>query len=86
MTQWIITIFVGLIAGALGKLIMPGKDPGGIFITILLGIAGAVIGKFLGGMLGIANAAGKTFDLPSILLSVAGVVILLLIYRLIKKK
>lgn len=81
--DWLITIAVGLVAGALGKLLMPGKDPGGCLITTLLGIAGAVVGKFVAGLLGFdATGAGKNFSIPSLAISVAGVVILLLIYRL----
>ncbi len=81
--DWLITIAVGLVAGALGKLLMPGKDPGGCLITTLLGIAGAVVGKFVAGLLGFDTAgAGKNFSIPSLAISVAGVVILLLIYRL----
>ncbi len=82
------TILIGLVAGIIGKFIMPGKDPGGIIVTILLGIAGAIIGSKIGEMLKITNAAGNSFDLTSMGLSVAGVIVLLLVYRLIfgKKK
>lgn len=88
---WLVTIAVGFVAGALGRFVVPGKDPGkGCLITTLLGIAGAVVGKYVGGLLGYIDPdAGKAFDLPSIGLSVVGVVILLVIYRLIfgeKKK
>lgn len=84
--EWLITIAVGFVAGALGKFLVPGDDPGGCLITTLIGIAGAVVGKFVAGALnlGVANASG--FNLPSIGVSVAGVVILLLIYRLLFKK
>ena len=86
---WLVTIAVGFVAGALGKFLMPGKDPGGCLITTLLGIGGAVVGKYVAGLLDIGAAnAGKAFDLPSLAVSVVGVVILLLIYRLVlgKKK
>lgn len=76
-------IAVGLVAGALAKLIMPGKDPGGIIITILLGIAGAVIGGYIGSALGWGTTSG--FNLMTILLAIAGAVILLIIYRVIKR-
>jgi uncharacterized membrane protein YeaQ/YmgE (transglycosylase-associated protein family) len=67
-------IIIGLIAGALAKLIMPGRDPGGIIVTILLGIAGALVGGFLfGGSDGRVGLIG----------SVVGALILLGIYRLI---
>jgi uncharacterized membrane protein YeaQ/YmgE (transglycosylase-associated protein family) len=70
--MWLI---VGLIAGAIAKLIMPGKDPGGIIVTIVLGIAGSVVGGWLGAMLlGGTGPAG-------LIGSVVGALILLAIYR-----
>ena len=72
-------IIVGLIAGALAKLIMPGDDPGGIIVTIILGMVGAVIGGFLLSMLGI-GATGTGF-IWSIVAGIIGAVILLAIYR-----
>ncbi|HYH78147.1 MAG TPA: GlsB/YeaQ/YmgE family stress response membrane protein [Longimicrobium sp.] len=67
-------IIIGLIAGALAKLIMPGRDPGGIIVTILLGVAGALVGGFLfGGSDGRVGLIG----------SVVGALILLGLYRLI---
>lgn len=76
-------IVVGLVAGALAKLIMPGKDPGGIIVTILLGIVGAVIGGYLGAELGLGSVTG--FNLVSILLAIGGALLLLFLYRVIKK-
>ena len=73
----LITLIVGLIVGALAKLIMPGKDPGGIIVTILLGIAGA----FIAGLLGHALGWYQVGDGPGIIASVIGAVILLAIYR-----
>jgi len=72
------TIIVGLIVGALAKLVMPGRDPGGIIITILLGIAGAVVGGWVGHALGWYRAG----EGPGIIMSVVGSVILLAIYRM----
>ena len=72
---------VGLIAGALGKLLMPGDDPGGIIVTILLGIVGAFVGGFVVNLLGGAGVTG--FNLWSILVATIGSIILLAIYRLI---
>jgi len=83
ITGLIFWIIVGLIAGALGKLIMPGDDPGGIIITIILGIVGAVIGGFLLSLLGIGAGAGSGGFIYSIIAGVIGAVILLGIYRLI---
>ena len=71
------TIIIGLIVGALAKLVMPGKDPGGIIITILLGIVGAFVGTFIGralGLYGPGQAAGW-------IMSVVGAIIVLAIYR-----
>jgi uncharacterized membrane protein YeaQ/YmgE (transglycosylase-associated protein family) len=71
------TLIIGLIVGALAKLIMPGKDPGGFIITILLGVAGAFIAGWLGQALGWYEAG----ESPGIIMSVIGAVILLAIYR-----
>jgi uncharacterized membrane protein YeaQ/YmgE (transglycosylase-associated protein family) len=78
--SWIV---MGLIVGLFAKLIMPGKDPGGLIITILLGIAGAFVGGFLGSWLGLGTATG--FHVKSLLLAVGGAVILLILYRVIKR-
>lgn len=75
-------IVVGLIGGMLAKLLMPGKDPGGIILTILLGIAGAVLGGFVAVALNISNGIDD-FDIGSIVLSIIGSMILLLAYRLV---
>jgi len=75
----LITIVVGLIVGALAKLVMPGKDPGGTIVTILLGVAGA----FIAGMLGNALGWYSVGEGPGIIASVIGAVILLGIYRLV---
>ena len=76
--QIITTILIGLLVGALAKLIMPGKDPGGIIITIVLGIAGALVARLIGRAVGWYEAG----DAPGIILSVVGAVILLAGYRL----
>lgn len=79
--SWIV---LGLIVGALAKLIMPGKDPGGIIVTILLGIAGAFVGGFIGSFLGLGDVTG--FNLGSLFLATGGAVLLLFLYRKVKKK
>ena len=79
--SWVV---LGLIAGVLAKLIMPGKDPGGMIITIAIGIAGAFVGGFVSSLLGFGSVTG--FDFRSIIVAVAGAILLLLGYRLIKKE
>jgi len=73
-------ILVGLIAGALAKWVMPGKDPGGIFVTILIGIAGGLIGGFIGSKIGL----GGSGNIVNILVATAGAILLLWIYRMVK--
>jgi uncharacterized membrane protein YeaQ/YmgE (transglycosylase-associated protein family) len=75
-------IIVGLIGGALAKMLMPGDDPGGIILTILLGIAGAIVGGFISVALGIGNGVDD-FDIGTIVLSVVGAMVLLAGYRLV---
>ena len=78
-------IVLGLIAGAIAKAIMPGKDPGGLIVTMLIGIVGAVIGGFLGSMLfGTGGVSGV--DLRSILIAVVGALVLLWIYRIATRR
>ncbi len=79
--SWII---LGGIAGAIAKLIMPGKDPGGFIVTILLGIAGAFVGGFISTQIGFGTVSGA-FDLVSLIIATGGALILLLLYRMIKK-
>jgi uncharacterized membrane protein YeaQ/YmgE (transglycosylase-associated protein family) len=74
-------VLVGLIAGAIAKLLMPGKDPGGVIVTMLLGIGGALLAGFLGRGLG---WYGPGDEGPGIIASVIGAAILLLGYRLIR--
>lgn len=76
------TILVGLIVGAIAKLLMPGKDPGGFIITILLGIAGAFIASYLGQAIGWYKAG----EPAGWIMSVIGAMILLLLYRVIFKR
>lgn len=76
------TILIGLVAGAVAKFIMPGKDPGGIIITIMLGIAGSVVFTYLGKFLGLYQE-GETAGFIG---AVIGAIILLAIYRMFKKK
>jgi uncharacterized membrane protein YeaQ/YmgE (transglycosylase-associated protein family) len=77
-------ILLGLIVGVLAKWIMPGRDPGGLIVTILIGIAGAFLGGFVGTRLGIGDVAG--FDIKSLAIAVGGAILLLVLYRVIKKR
>jgi uncharacterized membrane protein YeaQ/YmgE (transglycosylase-associated protein family) len=74
---WI--MFIGLIVGALAKLIMPGRDPGGIFVTMLLGIAGSVVGGFIGRVLGLYGPGQSA----GFIVSTLGAILLLWLYRVI---
>jgi len=86
ITALIFWIIVGLIAGALAKLIMPGDDPGGIIVTIILGIIGAVLGGFILSLLGIGGGASSGGFIYSIIAGIIGAVILLAIYRAVAPK
>jgi uncharacterized membrane protein YeaQ/YmgE (transglycosylase-associated protein family) len=77
-------ILLGLIAGALAKFIMPGKDPGGFIVTILIGIAGAIVGGFLGSFIGLGRV--ESFDLGGIFIATVGAIILLILYRLLTRR
>ena len=77
-------IVLGLVAGLLAKLIMPGKDPGGIIITIVLGIGGALVGGFIATQFGFGDISG--FDVRSLAIAVGGALLLLFLYRLLKQK
>ncbi len=79
--SWIV---FGLIAGSLAKLIMPGDDPGGCIVTILLGVAGAFVGGFIGSRLGFGTVT--EFDLRSLGVAVVGSILLLLGYRFLMKR
>ena len=72
-------ILIGLVAGALAKLIMPGDDPGGIIVTILIGIAGAFVGGFLASLIGLAEGG----LIWTIIVATIGAIILLAIYRML---
>ena len=79
MLTFLWMIFIGLIVGALAKVIMPGKDGGGIVATMLLGVAGALVAGFIGRMLGL-YASGQR---AGWIMSAVGAILLLALYRLI---
>lgn len=72
---------IGLIAGAVAKLLMPGKDPGGIFITMALGVAGSIVATYLGQLFGWYKAGQSA----GFIMSVLGAILLLYAYRLIRR-
>lgn len=75
------TLIIGLVVGALAKFVMPGRDPGGIFITTLLGVAGSFVGSWIGRLFGL-YADGQS---AGFLMSLAGAIVLLAIYRLVRR-
>ena len=79
--SWIV---MGLIVGVLAKFIMPGNDPGGIVVTILIGIAGAFLGGFIGSSLGLGSVTG--FNVVSLLLAIGGSILLLILYRVLVRR
>ena len=74
---------LGLVAGVIAKAVLPGDDPGGIIVTILLGIAGALIGGFIGNALFDADWRDEFWDVSTWLSAIVGAIILLLIYRMV---
>ena len=80
--HWIWEGLIGLLVGAVAKLLMPGKDPGGMIITMLLGIAGSLVGTYLGSLIGWYHQGDKA----GFIMSVVGAIILLAVYRLLVGK
>ena len=85
MPLWLYWIFFGLVAGALAKFLVPGRDPSGCLFTIVLGIVGAMLGGFLGTWFGWGRVTQPSFDLGSIGIAVLGAMILLILGRLIRR-
>lgn len=77
-------ILFGLLAGAIAKLLTPGDDKGGCLLTMILGIAGAALGGWIGTQLGFGSVTG--FDLRSLGVAILGSVILLLLFRLVRRR
>jgi uncharacterized membrane protein YeaQ/YmgE (transglycosylase-associated protein family) len=74
-------IILGLIAGVIAKALLPGDDPGGLIITTIIGVVGAILGGFLAGALFNADPMDEFFDISSWLTAIVGALILLVIYR-----
>jgi uncharacterized membrane protein YeaQ/YmgE (transglycosylase-associated protein family) len=75
-------LIIGLVVGAVAKLFMPGKDPGGIFVTMIIGIAGSIGATFLGQLLGLYQRGQSA----GFIMSILGAMLLLWIYRMIKRR
>ncbi|CAA9533496.1 MAG: Transglycosylase associated protein [uncultured Solirubrobacteraceae bacterium] len=75
-------IILGLVAGAIAKAIMPGDDPGGIIVTILIGIAGAVVGGLIASALNVGEL-GSFFDIGTWIIAILGALLLLALYRVV---
>lgn len=80
--HWLWVILIGLVVGAVAKLIMPGKDPGGFIVTILLGIAGSVIATWIGRAIGWYQEGQSA----GFIMSVIGAIILLAIYHAVRRR
>ena len=78
LISWIV---FGLIAGAIAKFLMPGKDPGGCIITIIVGVVGAVLGGWIATLLGFGGISG--FDWRSLFIAILGALLLLFLWRMI---
>lgn len=75
-------IAFGLVAGIIAKIIMPGRDPGGFIMTIIIGVVGAFLGGFISTQLGLGSITG--FDIRSFIIAVAGALLLLFLYRRVR--
>jgi len=81
MLHFLWMCIIGLVAGAIAKLIMPGKDPGGIVVTMLIGIAGSLVAGYLGRVLGMYQPGQGA----GLIMSVVGAILLLAIYRMLRR-
>lgn len=85
MPLWLYWILLGLVAGTLAKFLVPGRDPSGCIVTIILGIVGAFIGGFIGTRLGWGTVTTGSFDFRSIALATLGAIVLLLLGRFVRR-
>ena len=76
-------IVLGLLAGAIAKALLPGDDPGGIIVTMLIGVVGAILGGFIAGVLFDSDPVDEFFDLSTWIAAIVGAIVLLLIYRMV---
>jgi uncharacterized membrane protein YeaQ/YmgE (transglycosylase-associated protein family) len=80
--SYVWTLIVGLVVGALAKLFMPGKDPGGIIVTMLIGVAGSFVAGFVGKALHLYRPG----QAPGVIASILGAMLLLFLYRVVKRR
>jgi uncharacterized membrane protein YeaQ/YmgE (transglycosylase-associated protein family) len=83
---WLYWILLGLIAGALAKFLVPGRDPSGCIFTVLLGILGAFVGGLIGAWVGWGRVDQGSFDLRSVGTATLGAIVVLLIGRFVRRK
>ena len=86
MPLWLYWILLGLVAGTLAKFLVPGRDPSGCIVTVLLGIAGAFVGEMIGTWLGWGRVNQGTFDLASVAIATFGAIVVLLLGRLVLRR
>ena len=86
MAPWLSWLVLGLIAGTLAKFLVPGRDPPGCIITILLGIAGSRVGGVVGAALGWGAITGGALDVRSIVLATLGAIVVLLAGRIVLRR
>jgi uncharacterized membrane protein YeaQ/YmgE (transglycosylase-associated protein family) len=85
MPLWLYWILLGLVAGTLAKFLVPGRDPSGCVVTIVLGIIGAFLGGFIGTKIGWGTVTTGSFDFRSIALATLGAIVLLLVGRVVRR-
>jgi uncharacterized membrane protein YeaQ/YmgE (transglycosylase-associated protein family) len=81
---WLTWVVLGLVVGALAKVLMPGKDPGGLLMTMILGVVGAIVGGWISTRLGLGAVSG--FNIPSLVIATAGAMLLLFANRMLRGK
>ena len=85
MPHWLYWVLLGLIAGSLAKFIVPGRDPSGCIVTVVLGILGAFIGGLIGNALGWGHVSAGELDVRSMGIATLGAIVVLLIGRLLRR-
>ena len=85
MPPWLYWVLLGLLAGTLAKFLVPGRDPSGCIVTIVLGIVGAFLGGLIGTFFGWGRVTGGSFDPRSIALATLGAIVILLVGRLFRR-